>query len=132
MPKKDSIRSKFCFDLTRNLLPDTWSSIIAKIRPSPLKQKERIREVFKKLKNTFCQNLLNASWIDSFSQIRIINKCQSIEIELFKPPKDEVLENTYNSLTLSGDYQRDLVALLINYRRKMFSLFDQPLSVDLL
>lgn len=67
--------------------------------------------MFNQLKEKFCTSLSQSGWTD------LIQECDTLKLYV---QNNEVLQNNFENV-LKNDYQSDLVGLLENLRKKIYS-----------
>lgn len=132
IPKHKSNREQFCTDLSKKLLPDVWSSFVQSTvtAQDQQEQNKRATDLFDSLKKNFCHSLLEAEWIDDNTKTSVVKKCNSLDLIFFTPLEESVLLKNYEELNLTEDYQTNLINIMSNFKRNIYSTQGTQISGD--
>ncbi|KAJ3633123.1 hypothetical protein MTP99_010091 [Tenebrio molitor] len=132
IPKHKSNREQFCTDLSKKLLPDVWSSFVQSTvtAQDQQEQNKRATDLFDSLKKNFCHSLLEAEWIDDNTKTSVVKKCNRLDLIFFTPLEESVLLKNYEELNLTEDYQTNLIKIMSNFKRNIYSTQGTQISGD--
>ncbi|RZC34171.1 endothelin-converting enzyme-like 1 [Asbolus verrucosus] len=129
LSKEKSNRNLFCFDLSKKLLPDVWAYLVKSVTINEQKyQNVRVTNLFTKLKHNFCNSFQNEAWMDESTKISLISKCRNLSLILFSSVEEATLTKRYQTLNLTGNYQINLIHLLLHYRQTIYSIEGTTIS----
>jgi hypothetical protein len=107
--------------------------VLSSRRSQPRDQQEqnkRATDLFDSLKKNFCHSLLEAEWIDDNTKTSVVKKCNRLDLIFFTPLEESVLLKNYEELNLTEDYQTNLIKIMSNFKRNIYSTQGTQISGD--
>ena len=119
-------------DVSKKLLPDVWTYFVQNTISTHQQtvDNNKLKKLFEELKLNFCKSLNGAKWIDENTKVAIVKKCNNLNLVTFTPLDSASLAKNYQELNVTDDYPTNLINLLENYKRMVYSTAGTPISAN--
>ncbi|KAG5880995.1 hypothetical protein JTB14_018005 [Gonioctena quinquepunctata] len=115
-------KKMFCMDLSQQLMPDITTKIHYELMdPNQNVTMQHFNETFVEMKKTLHNSLQKSIFTDR-SKKAFKQKLDDLQLGFITHGNFEITAENYEDVLLSKDYKKDVLTLLKNYRKMIYSL----------